>query len=250
MASKKDKFRRQVQKELGQDPESDSTASGKNAREPSDAGDQMSGLVSDVRKEREKKDGTRRLPGSMSSDQEPSGGNRNRNTGKDRMARSRNVYNVSSDVRLEDYTEKGESRDFGPILRIVGVILVVLLIAFGIYRAVGWLMMPSYQLAIAGQEITDSNLEQFSSGVVNIQPGQPLHIRFQWPVGTLETDYLRITVEKAEGASYAEEAVMGRRPPRTANYIYFMGPMDAGAYRVIVTDAGGSVLSSREVVVR
>lgn len=167
----------------------------------------------------------------------------------ERMARKRDsIYNVSSDIRLEDYTEADRQRSNNSIFKMAGVLAVALIIGVLIWQAAAWLLAPSYQLAVANQEITAANIEQFSKGpVARLSASSPVHIRFQWEPGELKTDYLKILVERDEGGNFLEEAVLGRRPPRTASYIYFMGPLDSGKYRIQVLDAGGAVLSDRDL---
>lgn len=170
-------------------------------------------------------------------------------TGARPMARKReSIYNVSSDIRLEDYTEADRQKSNNSLFKMAGVVAVLLLLGFVIWQAAMYLMAPSYQLAMSNQEITGANIEQFTADPVSrLSAASPVHIRFQWPAGELKTDYLKILVERAEGSTYVEEAVLGRRPPRTASYIYFMGPLDAGKYRVQVLDASGSVLADRDL---
>lgn len=264
MASKKDRFSRQVRKELGQD-EPAGPAESAEEKKPQTRED-MSGLVSDVRKSGQSRkdqskpesgdaDSKENQPSTVESGKAPQKAKKentkNRKyTGSTPMARSRNVYNVSGDVRLEDYTEKAPSRDLGPILKAAGIALIVILIGFGIYRAVQFMMMPSYMLAVASEPITASNIESLAGADPALTSSNPLHIRFEWPPGSLTTDYLRIQIDRIEGGSLTEEAMLGRRPPRTANYIYFLGPMDTGRYRITVTDQSGTTLASKEIEVR
>ena len=170
-------------------------------------------------------------------------------TGARSMARKRDsIYNVSSDIRLEDYTEADRQKSNNSMFKMAGVVAVLLILGFAIWQAVTWLMAPSYQLAIANQEITGANIEQLAATpVAKLSATSPVHIRFQWQPGELKTDYLKIMVERDEGCALVEEAVLGRRPPRTASYIYFMGPLDSGRYRVQVLDASGSVLADRDL---
>lgn len=172
-----------------------------------------------------------------------------RKTGATSMARKReSIYNVSSDVRLEDYTEADRQKSNSSLFKMAGVVAVLLIIGLAVWQAATWLMAPTYQLAVANQEITSANIEQFSAGpAAKLSATSPVHIRFQWEPGELETDYLKILVERDEAGNFMEEAVLGRRPPRTASYIYFMGPLDSGKYRIQVLDASGSVLADRDL---
>lgn len=250
MASKKDRFSKQVRKELGQE-EPEATGSQKAEPQAEDrptTEKDMSELVSDVRKTKDSARQQNRQEDHRTEQKSSSA--KNRYQGSSSMARSRNVYNVSSDIRLEDYTEKAPSRDLGPILRAAGVVLIVIMIIFGIYRFVQFLMMPSYQLAVSSQQITESNIKELVSAEPILSAASPMHIRFEWPPGSLTTDYLRIRIDRMDAGSLVEEAMLGRRPPRTANYIYFLGPMDSGAYRITVSDADGTTLASKEVEVR
>ncbi len=170
-------------------------------------------------------------------------------TGARSMARKReSIYNVSSDIRLEDYTEADRQKSNNSMFKVAGVVAVLIIIGFVIWQAATWLMAPAYQLAISNQEITAANIEQLATGPVSrLSATAPVHIRFQWEPGELQTDYLKIMVEREEGSAFIEEAVLGRRPPRTASYIYFMGPLDSGKYRIQVLDASGSVLADRDL---
>jgi hypothetical protein len=170
-------------------------------------------------------------------------------TGARSMARKReSIYNVSSDIRLEDYTEADRQKSNNSMFKMAGVVAVLIVIGFVIWQAALWLMAPTYQLAISNQEITAANIEQLAAGPVSrLSATSPVHIRFQWEPGELKTDYLKIMVEREEGSSFVEEAVLGRRPPRTASYIYFMGPLDSGKYRIQVLDGSGSVLADRDL---
>ena len=165
------------------------------------------------------------------------------------MARKRDsIYNVSSDIRLEDYTEADRQKSNSSLFKMVGIAAVLLILGLAIWQAATWLMAPSYKLAISNQEITAGNIDQFSQGnIATLSATAPVHIRFQWEPGELKTDYLKILVERDEAGALTEEAVLGRRPPRTASYIYFMGPLDSGRYRIQVLDASGSVLADRDL---
>ena len=76
-----------------------------------------------------------------------------------------------------------------------------------------------------------------------------MYIRFQWEEGQLATDFLTMRVENVSSTPIVE-AIQGRRPPVTANYIMFVGPLDAGRYTVEVLDREENVLREREFSVR
>ncbi len=165
------------------------------------------------------------------------------------MPKSRDsIYNVSSDIRLEDYTEGGGggggSGRLGMIARIGGLIVLVLLLWWGGSALVGYLTAPTYRLAIANEYIDDANAQSFADrDPILVSSGAPVYVRFDWEEGELATDYLKIEIVRTGGG---EEAVMGRRTPTTVNYIYFMGPLDPGNYELRVLDREENVLSNRE----
>ena len=168
------------------------------------------------------------------------------------MARSReSIYNVSSDMRLEDYTEVSSGGGFGLKGKVIaGLLALGLLIWLG-YAALGLLFAPSYTLSISAGLITEENAVRFSrTEVVAPSPGGAVHIRFQWNEGELPADLLRITAEKKIGDKYMETASKSRRPPVTANYMYFINVLEPGRYRVQVRTRDGKLLKEKSFQVR
>lgn len=168
------------------------------------------------------------------------------------MARSReSIYNVSSDIRLEDYTEAGGGGGgSGGWIRIGGGILGLAVLVYALFLLWGWLTGPSYHLAISNELIDDAQVEDLDDEKHPIvSSGSPVYIRFDWGDDELETDYLKITITRG-GEEGQPEAELGRRPPVSANYIYFMGPLDAGEYNIVVTDRGGDALREKTFTVR
>ncbi len=173
------------------------------------------------------------------------------------MPRARDsIYNVSSDIRLEDYTENAASGGggrFGSILRFGGGAVLALILAYGVFLLWGWLTAPDYRLAISNDLIDETNadlLHDEERPVVDST--SPVYVRFDWESEEdIETDYLTITIRRAgETSDGDEEAVMGRRKPGTAKYVYFMGPLDSGDYRVDVTDRDGEELLAKDFTVQ
>lgn len=163
------------------------------------------------------------------------------------MARTRDsVYNVSSDIRLEDYTD-APSGNGGRIGRIVAAVVLALLLLWGVSKVWGWIFAPGYTLAIAGTEITETNMQSFAkTDVVSFGAGQPMvHIRFQWKEGELATDLVRIRADQVMGSSYSEVTSLSRRVPITVNYVYFASQLEPGRYRIQVSDREGKVLRER-----
>ncbi len=164
------------------------------------------------------------------------------------------TYNITGDIRLEDYINAKEERPIwkkGIMYRWIGIGLLVLLVVGGLWTFIAWIFTPDYKLGIATVELTSQNIDDYvDTESLMPAPGQPIHIRFEWQPGSLDTDYLKIIIEKKEGARYRTEAELGRRPPRTANYLYFYGPLDPGDYRVEVWDRGGDVLEGKEIHIR
>lgn len=163
------------------------------------------------------------------------------------MPKSRDsIYNVSSDIRLEDYTEGGGgggSGRLGMIARIGGLVVVVLLLWWGGSALITYFTAPTYRLAIANEYIDDTNAQGFADrDPIVVSSGAPVYVRFDWEEGELATDYLKIEIVRTGGG---EEAVMGRRTPTTVNYIYFMGPLDPGNYELRVLDREENVLDNR-----
>ncbi|MBI3394728.1 MAG: hypothetical protein HY042_02725 [Spirochaetia bacterium] len=169
-----------------------------------------------------------------------------------RMARSReSVYNVSSDIRLEDYTDDaGGGSRYTTIAKYGGIGVVAFLIIFGIYKL---LFGPSFVLAVAGSEIDEANAKTVSDVEhVTVSPGAPVYIRFQWKAGDLKTDYLKVKIDRVgeSGGKDDEEALLGRKTPKTANYIYYMlEPLDSGKYHVQVITRDGDTLREKDFAV-
>lgn len=168
------------------------------------------------------------------------------------MARTRDsVYNVSSDIRLEDYTDSSSEGGggIGAALRIGAGVVLLLFLLYGLYILGGMLFAPSYTLAVSSTPVTPENALQFAEAErVSTAAGQPVYIHFQWEEGELTTDYVKIQVDRINpGGGEIEEAILARRPPITANYIQFAGPLEVGKYRITVTDRNGRRLADRVV---
>ncbi|MCB1324259.1 MAG: hypothetical protein H7A21_03205 [Spirochaetales bacterium] len=171
------------------------------------------------------------------------------------MPRTRDsIYNVSSDIRLEDYTESsgggGQGR-LGSIARGLGALILVAIVLYALYYFAGALFGPDYSLAIANEYIDETNIERYAASDTPpaLSAARPVYIRFQWEEGQLATDFLTMRVENVSSTPVVE-AIQGRRPPVTANYIMFVGPLDAGRYTVEVLDREENVLREREFSVR
>ena len=165
------------------------------------------------------------------------------------MPRNRDsIYNVSTDIRLEDYTEDVEKdRDYAGIARFAAGLLLVALVAWGAYRFSGLLFAPDYQIAITNEEVEASAVAALSEKEnIVLSSARPVFIRFQWPQGALTSDYLRIRVLSGG----REVAVMGRLAPVTVNYILFAGPLEPGKYEIIVEDRDGTSLLSKGFLIR
>lgn len=171
-----------------------------------------------------------------------------------KKSRRDSIYNISSDIRLEDYTDGGSGSSSGGGIggkaRIIAGVALVGLLGTGIYYFAGWIFGPSYVLAVAQEDINAENAEEISKRDASLIAGEPVHIRFQWEEEGLKATYLRIKVDRVEGTSAEEQAVLGQKPPRTANYIYFRGPLDPGDYHVEVQDESGSVLRDKDFKIR
>ena len=168
------------------------------------------------------------------------------------MARTRDsVYNVSSDIRLEDYTDSSPEGGggAGAALRIGAGLVLLFVLLYGVYTAGSLLFAPSYTLAVSSTPLTAANAVEFAAAErVSTAAGQPVYIHFQWSEGELATDYVKIQVDRiGPGGSEVEEAILARRPPITANYIQFAGPLEVGRYRITVTDRNGRRLADRVV---
>ncbi|MCR9144885.1 MAG: hypothetical protein NXI24_21790 [bacterium] len=159
------------------------------------------------------------------------------------------IYNVSSDIRLEDYTEgnggSGGGGRMGTIAKIGGVIVLLALLGWGGQQLMLWIDAPSYRVTVANELIDETNAASMAeSPALVLSSSAPIHIRFDWEEGDLATDFLRIEILQAAGGQV--EAAQERRPPLTANYVYFMGPLDPGSYRIRVLDREKSLLVERD----
>ncbi len=170
-----------------------------------------------------------------------------------KKSRRDSIYTISSDIRLEDYTDGGSSSGGGGLAGkarlIAGAVLFVLL-GLGVYYLGGWIFGPRYHLAVASEEITAENIEALEGKDPSLSAGSDVHIRFQWPEEKLKATYIKVKVDRVEGGNTEEQAVLGQKPPRTANYVYFKGPLDPGNYHVQVMDESGSVMKDKEFKVR
>ncbi len=166
---------------------------------------------------------------------------------KENMTKKRDsIYNVSADLRLEDYVEDNQRKDYTPILKNILIFLLVLLLIAGIWKLAVYLFSPRYFLSISNTEITEENYKDFlDNNVITLYPGQLLHIRFTYL--EKKSDYYTIQVLRMEGNSLSEEAVLGRRIPKTVNYIYFAGQIDPGTYMVKVLDRERKLILERKI---
>jgi hypothetical protein len=166
---------------------------------------------------------------------------------KETMSKKRDsIYNVSADLRLEDYVEDNQKKEYGPIVRNILIFLLILLFIAGIWKLLVWIFTPNYYLSIANTEITEENYKDFlDNNVITLYPGQLLHIRFTYL--KRKSDYYTIQILRVEGNSLSEEAVLGRKIPKTANYIYFAGPVDPGTYQVKVLDRQRELIIERKI---
>jgi hypothetical protein len=164
------------------------------------------------------------------------------------------VYNISGDIRLEDYIDAKEQDSFWRrpgFYRTLGFSAAALLLLSLLWLFFSWIFGPNYKLGIAAVELTEDNIEKYEdTDSLMLGPGRPLHIRFQWEADDLDTDYLKIVISKKMKGDYETEAELGRRPPQTANYIYFYGPLDPGEYRVQVLNRDGDILKKKDITVR
>lgn len=162
------------------------------------------------------------------------------------MSKRDSIYNVSADLRLEDYTEDNQKKEYGPFLRNLLIFLLILLLIAGIWKLALWLFAPKYYLSIAPSEITEENYKDFlDDKQFFLSSQQMIHIRFTWIEKI--SNYYTIQILKNIGQNWQEEAVLGRRIPNTANYIYFAGPLDPGTYKVKVFDEKRKLLKEREI---
>ncbi|MCE9596352.1 MAG: hypothetical protein K8S54_00140 [Spirochaetia bacterium] len=165
-----------------------------------------------------------------------------------KKSRRDSIYNISSDIRLEDYTDGGGTSGggVGGKARLIAGGLLVVVLGFGVYYAGGWLFGPKYMLAVSSQEITAENVEDLAGTEPTLSAGHDVHIRFQWPEEKLKATYIKVKVDRVDGGQAEEQAILGQKPPRTANYVYFKGPLDPGQYHVEVLDESGTTLKDKE----
>ncbi|MFN3604449.1 MAG: hypothetical protein ACK4UJ_07045 [Leptonema sp. (in: bacteria)] len=170
----------------------------------------------------------------------------NINKNQETMSKRDSIYNVSSDLRLEDYTEDTQKKEYGAFLKNLLIILLFLLILAGLWKLGIWLFAPKYYLSIATSEITEDNYKNFlEDKQFFLTPQQMIHIRFTWTEKI--SNYFSIQILKNNGQNWVEEATLGRRIPITANYIYFAGPLDPGNYKVKVFDEKKKNLIERDI---
>ena len=164
------------------------------------------------------------------------------------------IYNVSSNIHLEDYNEKssgGQTRGSSRV-KFWGFVALFVVLSYSIYRFFAYINAPEYKLAIANLYINDSNVTNLAKiEKVSVSADKPVYIRFDWgSTGELQTDYVRIGIYKLNSDGKQEEAVLGRRKPVSADYIYFMGPLEAGQYILEVSDRKGNILKTKNFKVR
>ena len=162
------------------------------------------------------------------------------------------VYNVSSDIRLEDYaTQNGNNNNFTPnMIKLAIIALLISALGYMGYRAVHSFVKPTFHLAIANEYISDTNLVDLASMEnVAVKATKPVYIRFQWE--ELKSDYIRIQIyTQIANGKRKEEAVLGRQRPKTVNYIYFMGPLEKGNYFIEIVDREDEILISKSFEVK
>ena len=163
------------------------------------------------------------------------------------------IYNVNSDIRLEDYTEKVSNKnDKFHLLKIAGAVVFGSII---LYLILSYMFSSSeikYQLAIANDYIDDKNFTTLAENDdVSVFAKKPVYIRFQW-LGSedIATDYLRINIYKFTPKGKIEAASIGRTKPKTAKYVYFMGLLDAGEHLIEVSNRRGETFKSKRFDVR
>lgn len=165
------------------------------------------------------------------------------------MSKRDSIYNVSADLRLEDYTEDVQRKEFGPFLKNALILLLILLLIAGLWKLALWLFAPKYYLSIATTEINEGNYKEFlDQKQFSLDPQQMIHIRFTWVEKV--SNYFTIQILKNSGQTWIEEAILGRRIPNTANYIYFAGPLDQGSYKVKVFDENKKLLVERDIEIQ
>ena len=172
---------------------------------------------------------------------------------KEKMAKTRDsIYNVSSDIRLEDYTESNEGKGgaMGTILKLIAGLLILALLYWGATSFMGIFFAPNYQLAVSSSPIQASNIEQYVVDTpVAPGAGNPVYIMFRWGEGDLTATYVDIKVESDANGTFQKVVNKGRTPPRTANYIYLTTLLAPGKYRLQVSDQDGTLLKERSIVV-
>ncbi|MCB1321365.1 MAG: hypothetical protein KDK34_13990 [Leptospiraceae bacterium] len=169
------------------------------------------------------------------------------------MPRTRDsIYNVSSDIRLEDYTDDTpRGRGLNVFARFAGGLILLAILAYLIWMGVGYFFQPEYKLVISNQYIDEGNFAALAeTEATTFSSMEPVYIRFQWEEGQMQSDYLKIRIDNMSSGAPIEEAVLGKRVPIRVNYIYFMGMLDAGNYHIEVTDREERVLMQREFMVR
>lgn len=168
------------------------------------------------------------------------------------------IYNVSSDIRLEDYTEGGGSGSGGggrsgalaTVAKIGGILLILGMLAWGGQQLMLWIDAPEYSITVANDMIDTASVAATTatgSGAAEtaavLSSAAPVHLRFDWAPGDLTTDFLRMEVVLAG----SREVVVAkeRRPPVTANYMYILGSLEPGSYMVRVLDRQQDLLIER-----
>ncbi|GIX40964.1 MAG: hypothetical protein KatS3mg129_3276 [Leptospiraceae bacterium] len=237
MASKKDKLTKKIQEEIKKNIASDKIDQPKN--EYSEVVQEIHANQNSQEKEKQNFENLDK----KNQDKE------NPLKNKENMSKKRDsIYNVSADLRLEDYVEDNQKREYGPIIRNVLIFLLILLLIAGIWQLGMWLFAPKYYLSISNTEITEENYKNFlENNTISLYPGQLLHIRFTYL--EKKSDYYTIQILRMEGNTLTEEAILGRKIPKTVNYIYFAGPIDPGSYVVKVLDKQRNVIVERNIEV-
>ncbi len=230
MASKKNKLTQKIQEEVKKSVEEHS----------------LNKIINDIQKKSEKDSEEISASQKNEFDSEKIQDNIKEPKKKETMNKRDSVYNVSADLRLEDYIEDKQKNNFDDIFKKIILILLVLLLLLGLWQLGVWLLAPKYYLSISTTEITEENYKSFLEETQFVlAPGQIIHIRFTWIKEV--SHFFTIQIMKQEGGVWNLEATMGRKIPRTANYIYFAGPLDGGNYLVKVLDANNKLLLERQI---
>ncbi len=171
---------------------------------------------------------------------------------KDMPSSRDSIYNVSSNMRLEDYVEETQgTQSKKEFIKGIGIVVTVFFLFYLIYSLIAYTSVPDYSLAVANEYIVEDRMKELDQKTnLIVQSSLPVYIRFAWEDGKLETDYLRIAIYRQTKEGKKEEASLGRRKPLTANYVYFMGPLETGQYELQVLDRKGKQLQSKEFQVR